>query len=60
MTLINHTAVNPFLAPRPGKPAREEPSIPFDDSEEGMRRLRHPFAVDPAASTTGKPTSDTT
>jgi hypothetical protein len=48
MTLINHDLVSPFLSPRGRRPAGEERPMPFDDSPESMRRLRDPFAVDPA------------
>jgi hypothetical protein len=49
MTLTNHDPVSPFLSPRGRGPAVEEPSMTFDDSPEGMRRLRDPFAIDPVA-----------
>jgi hypothetical protein len=48
-TSINHDLVSPFLSPRSAEVAAEEPSMPLDDSAEGMRRLRDPFAVNPAA-----------
>lgn len=57
MTLINHHLASPFLSPRRTGAACEEPPMPFDDSEEGRRRLRDPFAVDSIAvtrATTGR------
>jgi hypothetical protein len=48
-TSIYHDLVSPFLSPRSAEVAAEEPSMPLDDSAEGMRRLRDPFAVNPAA-----------
>ncbi|GAA1036464.1 hypothetical protein GCM10009557_47270 [Virgisporangium ochraceum] len=61
MTLINHHLASPFLSPRSGGAAREEPPMPFDDSEDGRRRLRDPFAVDSTAvarATTERITTD--
>ncbi|MCI4063962.1 hypothetical protein MRQ36_15735 [Micromonospora sp. R77] len=37
-----------FLA-MPTTDGTDAPSLAFDGGEEAMRRLRHPFAVDPAA-----------
>jgi hypothetical protein len=48
-TSINYDPVSPFHSPPSTEAVEEEPSRPFDDSAEGMRRLRDPFAVDPAA-----------
>ncbi|MEW2426591.1 hypothetical protein AB0877_01120 [Micromonospora sp. NPDC047644] len=36
-----------FLATSPGD-VLDGPAVTFDSSEEAMRRLRHPFAVEPA------------
>ena len=61
MTLSNHHLASPFLSPRTGGVACEEPPMSFDDSEEGRRRLRDPFAVDSAAAaraTTERSTTD--
>lgn len=41
--------MSPFLSPRAAEVAVEEPPMPLDDSTDGMRRMRHPFAVDPVA-----------
>jgi hypothetical protein len=51
MTLVNHHLASPFLPPRNRGAAGEETPMPVDDSEEGRRRLRDPFAVDPTAVT---------
>jgi hypothetical protein len=48
MTLINQDLASPFLSPRGAGVPAEEPPTPFDDSAEGMRRLRDPFAVNPS------------
>jgi hypothetical protein len=48
MTLANYDLVTPFLSPRSGEQDSEEPAMPVHNSEEGMRRLRDPFAVDGA------------
>jgi hypothetical protein len=50
MTLTNHDLVSPFLPARDTGDVTREPSpLPVDESAEGMRRLRDPFAVDPTA-----------
>jgi hypothetical protein len=48
MTLINHDLVSPFLSPNASGVVEEGPRRPFDGSADGMRRLRDPFAVNPA------------
>jgi hypothetical protein len=53
MTSIDQDLVSPFLSPRRGGVAApEEPPLPLDDSAEGMRRLRDPFATRPSSATT--------
>ena len=48
MTLTNSDLVSPFLFPG-NEVAEDAPRTPFDGSAEAMRRLRDPFAVEPAA-----------
>lgn len=58
MTLVNQDFASPFLSPRAADVAAEDPPRPFDDSAEGMRRLRDPFAVDPAEQPDATTTDD--
>jgi hypothetical protein len=51
VTLTNNGLVSPFLSP--GTEVVEDgPRMSADGSTEGMRRLRHPFGVEPAATRT--------
>lgn len=44
-TLTHQDLVSPFLSPQAAEEATDEPPMPFDDSAEGMRRMRDPFAI---------------
>jgi hypothetical protein len=59
VTLTNNEYVSPFLSAGAAK-AEDPPPVPFDDSTEGMRRLRNPFTVEPAAAGTAPTGADHT
>ena len=48
MTLTRQDLASPFSSPGAGATTTEGSARPHDDSAEGMRRLRDPFAVNSA------------